>query len=308
MTTPRIFIDGDQGTTGLQIHDRLRKRTDIIVQTLANEDRKDTLKRAEALNHCDVAILCLPDAAARDAVAMLENPNVRVIDASSAHRLESNWVYGFPEMETAQTNKIRQANRVTNPGCYPTGAIGLLHPLIQAGLLPQDYPLAIHAISGYSGGGRAAVELHEGTHSTQAPALQMYGLALKHKHVPEIQRYAGLSEPPVFVPAYAAYRQGIVLSVPLQQRLLPHDSDASTLHACLAQHYALTPHVQVLPLMTSASLERLDPQQLNGTNTMQLAVFSNPEYGQILLTAIFDNLGKGAAGAAVQNLDIMLSA
>lgn len=308
MTRPRIFIDGDQGTTGLQIHERLRERTDIILQTLPSLSRKDKLKRAEALNHCDIAILCLPDDAAREATALLENPKVRVIDASSAHRVAPDWVYGFPEMDSDQSAKIKQAHRVSNPGCYPTGAIGLLHPLVNAGLVPQDYPLCIHAISGYSGGGRAAVDLHEGANCAQAPALQIYGLALKHKHVPEIQRYAGLSEPPVFVPAYGAYRQGIVLSIPLQQRLLPLGTDALALHACLTQHYAHSKQVRVLPLSSSSTRERLDPQHLNGTNEMELAVFSNPERGQILLTAVFDNLGKGAAGAAVQNLDLMLSA
>ena len=306
MTLARIFIDGDQGTTGLQIHERLRERTDIILQALPNMYRKDKLRRTEALNNCDIAILCLPDVAAREAVAMLENPIVRVIDASSAHRVESDWIYGFPEMDSDQPDRIKQASQVTNPGCYPTGAVALLRPLVDAGLVPVDYPLSIHAISGYSGGGRPAVELHEGATSAQAPALQVYGLALKHKHVPEIQRYVRLSEPPIFVPAYGGYRQGIVLSVPLQQRLLPIGVDAPVLHACLTQHYTQSKHVRVLPLLLSSALEHLDPQHLNGTNDMDLAVFSNPDSGQILLTAVFDNLGKGAAGSAVQNLNIML--
>lgn len=306
MTRTHIFIDGDQGTTGLQIHEHLCQRNDIILHALPGKHRKIKLRRAEALNNCDIAILCLPDDAAREAIAMLENPTVRVIDASSAHRVESDWTYGFPEMDSDQTGKIKRANRVTNPGCYPTGAVALLRPLVHAGMVPSDYPLCIHAISGYSGGGRAAVELHEGTAPTQAPALQVYALALKHKHVPEIQRYAGLSEPPIFVPAYGAYRQGIVLTIPLQQRLLSPGVDASTLHAGLTRHYAQTRHVRVLPLSSSSALERLDPQHLNGTNDMDIAVFSNDESGQILLSAVFDNLGKGAAGAAVQNLNIML--
>lgn len=305
MTRTRIFIDGDQGTTGLQIHERLFERTDIILEGLPSKDRKNKLRRAEALNNCDIAILCLPDDAAREAIAMLENPTVRVIDASSAHRVDSDWIYGFPEMDSDQSDKIKRAKRVTNPGCYPTGAVALLRPLIHAGMVSVDYPLCIHAISGYSGGGRAAVELHEGTSSTQAPALQVYALALKHKHVPEIQRFAGLSEPPIFVPAYGAYRQGIVLTIPLQQRLLPAGIDALALHDCLTGHYTQTRHVRVLPL-SSTALERLDPQNLNGTNDIELAVCSNPERGQILLSAVFDNLGKGAAGAAVQNLNIML--
>jgi N-acetyl-gamma-glutamyl-phosphate reductase len=181
-----------------------------------------------------------------------------------------------------------------------------LAPLTKAGLLPQDYPLSIHAVSGYSGGGRAAVELYEGVAPEHAPAFQVYGLTLKHKHVPEIQHYARLSEPPIFLPAYGAYRQGIVLSVPLQQRLLPFGVNAAALHACLTEHYAESKNVRVRSLISSSTQERLDPQYLNGTNDMEFAVFSNPEHGQVLLTAVFDNLGKGAAGAAVQNLDLML--
>ena len=306
MALTRIFIDGDQGTTGLQIHGRLHERTDMTLQALPDMHRKDRRRRADALNDCDIAILCLPDDAAREAVVMLENPSVRVLDASSAHRVESSWVYGFPEMNSDQVERIKRAHRVTNPGCYPTGAIALLRPLVGAGLVPPDYPLSIHAISGYSGGGRPAVELYEGEASAQAPAFQVYALALKHKHVPEIQRYAGLSTPPVFVPAYGAYRQGIVLSIPLHQNHLPIGVDSTALHACLTQQYVQDKHIRVLPLLSSSTLERLDPQELNGTNDMDIAVFSNPESGQILLTAIFDNLGKGAAGAAVQNLNIML--
>src|SRR5690606_30780807 len=184
-----------------------------IIDTLPEAHRKDPQRRAEALNTCDIAILCLPDAAAREAVALVDNPDVRIIDASSAHRVEDGWTYGFPELGADQSRLIAQSRRVTNPGCYPTGAIGLLSPLVTAGLLPPDYPLAIHAVSGYSGGGRAAVDRYEGAESARQPAFQLYGLPLTHKHVPEIQRYAGLTVPPVFVPAYGAYRQGIVLKI-----------------------------------------------------------------------------------------------
>lgn len=307
MSTPRVFIDGDQGTTGLQIHARLHGRADLTLQTLPLEHRKDKGRRADALNHCDIAILCLPDDAAREAVAMLDNPDVRVIDASSAHRITPGWTYGFAEMLPDQAARIAQAKRVTNPGCYPTGAVGLLRPLVEAGLVPPDHPLTIHAVSGYSGGGRAAVELHEGANANSAPAFQVYGLALAHKHVPEIQQYAGLTNPPLFVPAYGAYRQGIVLTIPLHLRQLPDHVDAQTLHACLARHYGQNQSVRVLPLQASAALERLEPQRLNDTNDMEIRLFANAERGQVLLTAVFDNLGKGAAGAAVQNLDLMLS-
>ncbi|MGM3274802.1 N-acetyl-gamma-glutamyl-phosphate reductase [Ralstonia sp. 24A2] len=309
MSMPLVFIDGDQGTTGLQIHERLRghiDRQDLELLTLPADARKDPQRRAEAINACDIAILCLPDAAAREAVASIVNPDVRVIDASSAHRTTPGWTYGFPELSEGQAQRIATASRVTNPGCYPTGAIGLLGPLVYAGLVPADYPISIHAVSGYSGGGRARVEEHEGPNATHALPFQVYGLGLAHKHVPEIQQHAGLLQRPMFVPAYGAYRQGIVLTVPLELRLLAPGVDAARLHACLADHYAGAQHVEVMPLQASSTLPHLDPQALNGTNDMRLGVFTNG-HGQVLLTAVFDNLGKGASGAAVQNLELMLA-
>jgi N-acetyl-gamma-glutamyl-phosphate reductase len=206
MASSLVFIDGDQGTTGLQIHQRLRERSDLRLFTLSPEHRKDPQRRAEAINHCDIAILCLPDQAARDAVATLENPAVRVIDASSAHRTHADWTYGFAEMNSQQAQRIAAARRVSNPGCYPTGAIGLLRPLLEAGLVPRDYPLNIHAVSGYSGKGRVGVQEHEGAGAAQASAFQVYGLGLAHKHIPEIQQQSGLTERPMFVPAYGAFR------------------------------------------------------------------------------------------------------
>lgn len=307
MSPPVVFIDGDQGTTGLQIHERLRERTDLRLFTLPAAERKDPRRRAEAINACDIAILCLPDAAARDAVEAIVNPAVRVIDASSAHRTQPGWTYGFPEMAPGQAERIARARRVSNPGCYPTGAVGLLRPLRAAGLVSDDYPVSIHAVSGYSGRGRAGVEEHEGQRASAAPAYQVYGLALAHKHAPEIQQHAGLAQRPIFVPAYGAFRQGIVLTVPLALRMLPPGVDGATLHACLARHYADATQVRVLPLDASRALTHLDPQALNGTNDMQLSVFANIEHGHVLLSAVFDNLGKGASGAAVQNLDLMLA-
>lgn len=307
MTTPTVFIDGDQGTTGLQIHDRLRGRADIRVLTLPAADRKDARRRAEAINASDIAILCLPDAAARESVGFIQNPAVRVIDASSAHRTQAGWVYGFPEMAADQPQRIAQAKRVTNPGCYPTGAIALLRPLLQAGLLPRDYPVAIHAISGYSGGGRAAIDAHESGAASGVAPSQVYGLALEHKHNPEIELHAGLDNRPIFVPAYGAYRQGIVLTVPVELRLLPPGVDGQRLHACLQNHYAGSRHVEVTPLEQAQAMTHLDPQALNGTNDIRLGVFANASHGQVLLSAVFDNLGKGASGAAVQNLDLMLA-
>ncbi len=306
MSSPVVFIDGDQGTTGLLIHQRLRSRTDITLMTLDAAERKDPRRRAQAINACDIAILCLPDAAAREAVGAIVNPAVRVIDASSAHRTQPGWTYGFPEMTPGQAEKIAKARRVTNPGCYPTGALGLLRPLTHAGLIPDDYPISIHAVSGYSGGGRAGIEKYEGPKAADAPSFQVYGLGLAHKHAPEIQQHAGLAQRPLFVPAYGAFRQGIVLTVPLALRQLAPGVDGAILHACLAGHYAQATHVRVLPLLESSALESLDPQVLNGTNDMHLHVFQNEENGQVLLAAVFDNLGKGASGAAVQNLNLML--
>lgn len=307
MTAPVVFIDGDQGTTGLQIHERLRERTDLRLLTLPASERKDTRRRAQAINASDIAILCLPDDAARESVSFIQNPHVRVIDASSAHRTHTDWVYGFPEMAPRQAQRIAAAQRVTNPGCYPTGAIALLRPLVKAGLLRASYPLAIHAISGYSGGGRAAIEAHESAASPAVAPSQIYGLALEHKHTPEIQAHAALSHRPLFVPAYGAYRQGIVLTIAIDLRLLPAHANGTSLHACLESHYAGQRHVRVIPLAQAHAMTQLDPQALNGTNDLQLGVFSNEQHGQVLLSAVFDNLGKGASGAAVQNLDLMLA-
>jgi len=308
MTHPLVFIDGDQGTTGLQIHERLHGRPDLQLLTLPDAERKDPQRRAQAINACDVAILCLPDEPARQAAASVVNPAVRVIDASSAHRTTPGWVYGFPEMSAGQAERIAHAKRVSNPGCYPTGAIALLRPLIQAGLVPSDYPAVVHAVSGYSGGGRASVDAYEGAGGAQGPAFQLYGLGLAHKHTPEIEAHAGLTQRPVFVPAYGAFRQGIVLTIPLQLRLLPSGVTSQQLHDCLQRHYAGTTHVQVVGRQEAAAQSHLDPQALNGTNDLRLAVYGNEQHGQVLLTAVFDNLGKGASGAAVQNLDLMLAA
>lgn len=300
-----IFIDGDQGTTGLDLQNRLRGG-EFRIRTLPAGVRKDAAARRVALNECDIAILCLPDAAARDAVSMIENPSVRVIDASSAHRTRPGWVYGLPELDARQGERIASAPRVTNPGCYPTAAVALLRPLTDAGLLPADYPLVVHAVSGYSGQGRAAAEAHED--GTGAHSLKVYGLALEHKHVAEIEAYAGLAERPIFVPAYGSYWQGIVLTIGLHARLLPSDASGGRIHECLTERYRDAAHVRVLPMSSAVPMTELDPQVHNGSNDMSLAVACNERTGQIVLGAVLDNLGKGAAGAAVQNLRLMASA
>ncbi len=304
--TPCVFIGGDQGTTGLQVRQWLAGRHDIRLLQLPPGHRKSTAHRAEALNACDVALLCLPDDAAREAVALVRRPGVRVIDASSAHRTAPGWVYGLPEMGPDQAARIATAQRVSNPGCYPTGAVALLKPLVEQGLVPADYPVVIHAVSGYSGRGRAGLDDHEGPGAAQALPYQVYGLGLNHKHVPEIQQFAGLTHAPVFVPSYGHYRQGIVLTLALHLRLLPAGVGAAQLQAALQAHYAGQPFVDVQALAEGADAQRLDPQALNGSNRLRLSVFAQPRTGQVLLAAVFDNLGKGAAGAAVQNLELML--
>ena len=306
--TPLVFIDGDQGTTGLQVRQWLAGRNDLQVLQLPPEHRKSAAHRAQALNDCDVALLCLPDEAAREAVTLVRRPGVRLIDASSAHRTTPGWVYGLPELAAGQAQRIAEANRVSNPGCYPTGTLALIRPLIDAGLLPADYPMVIHAVSGYSGRGRAGVEAHEGTAAAQAVPFQVYGLGLNHKHVPEIQQHAGLTHAPVFVPAYGHYRQGIVVTIALHLRLLPPGVTAAHLHAALQVHHAAQAFIEVQDMSTEAEAvaQQIDPRALNGSNRLRLAVYAQPRTGQVLLTAVLDNLGKGAAGAAVQNLSLML--
>jgi N-acetyl-gamma-glutamyl-phosphate reductase len=303
-----VFIDGDQGTTGLEIVGRLSARPGLRVVTLPGALRKEARARAEAINDCDVAILCLPDDAARQAVASVRNPRVRLIDASSAHRTDADWVYGFPEMSRGQAGAIAQARRVSNPGCYPTGAIALLRPLVEAGWLREEAALSIQAVSGYSGRGREGVDAHEGAAAATALPFQTYGLALRHKHVPEIQRHAGLSRRPLFVPSYGGFRQGISLSIPLHAAMLRQPAGAGALRRLLAERYGGQPHVRVLDDASTDAMARLDPQALNGSDDLQLAVFGDDATGQFLLSAVFDNLGKGAAGAAVQNLALMLAA
>ncbi|WP_296257459.1 MULTISPECIES: N-acetyl-gamma-glutamyl-phosphate reductase [unclassified Pseudomonas] len=305
MTLPVIFIDGDQGTTGLQIHQRLQGRSDLRLVTLPAHQRKHPFSRRAAINACDIAILCLPDDAAREAATSIENPAVRVIDASSAHRTDPEWVYGFAQISAQQQQAIANGKRISNPGCYPTGAVGLLRPLLDAGLVPRDYPISINAVSGYSGKGRAGVDEFEGPDAAQATPFQIYGLGLAHKHVPEIQQYSGLSERPVFIPAYGSFRQGIVLTIALHLRLLAPGTSGARLHACLERYYAGSALVEVLSMQASSALSGLDPRALNDTDKLRLMVFENA--GQVLLAAVFDNLGKGAAGAAVQNLDLMLA-
>ncbi|TAM88263.1 N-acetyl-gamma-glutamyl-phosphate reductase [bacterium] len=305
MTRPTIFIDGESGTTGLQIHARLSGRDDVEIVSIVPERRKDEAERRRLLNAVDLAVLCLPDGAAREAVAMIQNPEVRVLDASTAHRVDPTWVYGFPEMLPGQDELIRQAQRVSNPGCYSTGAIALVRPLVDAGILPREYPLAIHAISGYSGGGRRLIEAFESSGGEPiSDPYYLYALELAHKHVPEMRLYGGLAHSPLFAPSVGVFRQGMLVQVPLQLWSLPQRVTASDVHAALSARYEGQRFVHVAPL--EAPPARLAPQSVNGTNRLELFVFENAAERQVLLVARLDNLGKGASGAAVQNLDLML--
>ncbi len=305
--TARVFIDGEAGTTGLQIRERLMGRGEFKLLHLADHERKDETRRAAMLNAADVVILCLPDEAARQAVAMIHNPAVKVIDASTAHRVSDGWVYGFPEYACGQSATIAGALRVTNPGCYAVSAVAMIHPLVAAGLLPAHWPLTINAVSGYSGGGKTLIASFEGdTASDPADVVfYAYGLDLAHKHVPEIERRGGLDRRPLFVPSVGRYRQGMIVQIPLQLSDLPGAPNPAAIHGALAAHYAGQRFVQVADPAESAAVARLDPESLNGTNELRLHVFGNREHGQAVVAGVLDNLGKGASGQAVQNLNLM---
>lgn len=303
----RIFIDGEAGTTGLQIADRLKARDDIALLRLDEAERKDTARRRDMLNAADLAILCLPDAAAREAVALIDNPATRVIDASTAHRTAAGWTYGFPEYDAAQRGRIGASTRVANPGCYAIASVAILHPLVAGGLIPPDWPVTINAVSGYSGGGKGLIaEFEAAPEGKRAPDFFTYGHSLAHKHVPEITRHGGLAHTPVFAPSVARFAQGMIVQVPLPLWAMPGAPDAARLHAALADHYAGERFVTVAAREEAGRLERLDAQALNGTNALRLHVFANEGEGEAVVMALLDNLGKGAAGQAVQNMNIML--
>ena len=300
---PSVFIDGEAGTTGLGIRKRLEMVPEIALRSLPAAQRKDPSARQDMMAACDLVVLCLPDDAAREAVALaqaLGSDAPKLLDASTAHRVDPEWTYGFPEMAPDQPGKIETSRKVANPGCYPTGAIGLLRPLVQAGLLPPDYPITISAVSGYSGGGRSMIEAHD---RVGGPAFELYALGLEHKHVPEIEFFAGLSRRPIFMPSVGHFRQGMLVSVPLYLDDLPGRPTGADLREALRAFYEGSEHVTV-PVCSGA--DKLEPEALNGTDRLDLYVSANEPRRHAVLIARLDNLGKGAAGAAVQNLRRML--
>lgn len=307
---PRIFIDGEHGTTGLQIRTRLAKRDDIEMLSIPEAERRNRDLRASMLNEADIAILCLPDDAAKEAVAMVDvSAPTRIIDTSTANRVNPEWAYGFPELDVSQASRIAEARLVANPGCYPTGAIGLIRPLVQHGLLPSDYPVSVNAVSGYTGGGKqmiAQMEDPSAADRIEAPHF-LYGLSLMHKHVAEIELHGMLSRRPIFAPSVGRFAQGMIVQVPLHLSDLNGSPSLGDVHAVLGRHYGDAQNVEVVPLAVSGGLARIDPTELNDTNRMKLFVFGTEGQGQANLVAVLDNLGKGASGAAVQNMDLMLS-
>lgn len=303
----RIFIDGQHGTTGLKIHERLKNRPDIELLELPMADRKDLAKRVEITKSADIAVLCLPDAAVKELMAALGDADTCVIDASTAHRIADNWVFGFPELTKAQRKKLLASNRISNPGCYSTGGIALMRPLIDAGILRPDATPAVFGVSGYTGGGKELIATHETVPNVEPFGL--YGVELMHKHVPEMKKYSGLVHAPLFVPSVGHYAQGMLVMVPITRDIVAKKVSAASVHQVLSEHYAGEAFVTVRPLGDRKWLERdrfLRADRLIDTNSMELAVYGNDDDENILAVASLDNLGKGASGAAVQIINLKI--
>ena len=301
----RVFIDGEAGTTGLEIRERLAGIGSIDVKSIDPAKRKDREARAQMLRDVDLVVLCLPDDAARETVALADELGTKapkIVDASTAHRVADGWVYGFAEMMPGHADVIKAATRVANPGCYPTGGIALLRPLVEAGIIEPDFPITVNAVSGYSGGGRSMIEAYE---AGKAPSFELYGLGLEHKHVPELQKYSGLTRRPIFVPSVGNFRQGMLVSIPLHLDTLSGRPSLRDVEFVLEEHYRGSDLISVIA-EPSAKMNRLEAEALNGTDKLELYVFGKAALNQAVLVARLDNLGKGAAGAAVQNIKLML--
>lgn len=299
----KVYIDGQSGTTGLQIYDRIGQREDLELLRIPEELRHDPDERKKYLNSADIVFLCLPDEGAREAVSFIDNPNVRVIDASTAHRTNPDWTYGYPELSKAQREVIRTSKRVANPGCHATGFISTTAPLVAMGVIPKDYPMSCYSLTGYSGGGKKMIAEYEAEgRSELLDAPGIYGLNLQHKHLPEMQTVTGLAYPPVFMPVVDDYYKGMATTIMLQNRLLPGQPSAEEICAKLADYYRDEHFVSVVPFGENDS--KLYANKLAGTNRLEIVVCGHE--AQTTVTAVFDNLGKGASGAAVQNMNIML--
>ncbi len=299
----KVYIDGQSGTTGLQIYDRIGQREDLELLRIPEELRHDPDERKKYLNSADIVFLCLPDEGAREAVSFIDNPNVRVIDASTAHRTNPDWTYGYPELSKAQREAIRTSKRVANPGCHATGFISTTAPLVAMGVIPKDYPMSCYSLTGYSGGGKKMIAEYEAEgRSELLDAPGIYGLNLQHKHLPEMQTVTGLAYPPVFMPVVDDYYKGMATTIMLQNRLLPGQPSAEEICAKLADYYRDEHFVSVVPFGENDS--KLYANKLAGTNRLEIVVCGHED--QTTVTAVFDNLGKGASGAAVQNMNIML--
>ena len=303
MAKAKVYIDGQSGTTGLQIFDRIAARDDLELLRIDEDKRHDLDERRRFINAADIVFLCLPDEGAREAVSLVENPDVRIIDASTAHRTADGWTYGFPELSADQRVAIAASHRIANPGCHATGFISTTAPLVQAGLLPADYPLTCYSLTGYSGGGKGMIASYEAEgRPTSLDAPGIYGLNLSHKHLPEMQKVCGLAHAPVFMPVVDDYYKGMATSIMLHNRLLAGVPTTAQIHDCLAAHYEGAALVSVAPLGSNGPV--LYANELAGTNELRIVVCGNNE--RTTVTALFDNLGKGASGAAVQNMNIVL--
>jgi len=302
----KIFVDGSEGTTGLKINERLACRNDLDVIKIDSAKRKDLDERKKYINNADIVFLCLPDSAAREAVSLISNSSTKVIDASTAHRTDINWAYGLPELSKANRLKIQNSSRVAVPGCYATGFISIMHPLVTGSIVPKDYPVTIHAISGYSGGGKKRIEEFESPSGHPFESPQLYGLGLTHKHIPEMTMISGLSCAPIFSPIISSYYKGMTVCVPLYKRLLLGNASKEAIHEYLSNYYNEEEYIRVMPLGSEKDYPNtfLGATRVNDTNYLEIYVVGNDE--QIMLVSVLDNLGKGSSGAAIQNMNIML--